>query len=92
MRNAFHAHVCFDASTRPVAERVREALRRQFSVRLGALRDSHFEVDIEPQQFDLVVSWLMLNRDGLSIFVHPMTGSFWMGDALLTSEACHRFD
>jgi DOPA 4,5-dioxygenase len=95
----FHAHVYFDIATRPIAERVYDALGRHFGVKLGALHDRPvglhakpmFEATVSRELFAAVVPWLMVNRDGLSVLVHPMTDDpvadhetspLWMGEPL----------
>ena len=95
----FHAHVYFDAVTRATAERLHEALARDFDAKISALVDRPvgphpkpmFQVTIRPEQFAAIVPWLMLNREGLSILVHPSTDDpiadhdtrpIWMGAAL----------
>ncbi|QIR36411.1 4,5-dioxygenase [Tolypothrix sp. PCC 7910] len=95
----FHAHVYFDIGTREVASRVREGLGANFDVQLGRWHDkpigphpkSMYQVAFSPEQFGKVVPWLMLNREGLDILVHPSTGddvadhtdhSLWLGNKL----------
>ncbi len=95
----FHAHVYYEAATREVAERVREGLAQRFVVELGRWHEQPvgpharpmYQVSFAPDQFDGVVPWLMLNRSGLSILVHPLTGdevadhetnALWLGDRL----------
>jgi aromatic ring-cleaving dioxygenase len=95
----FHAHVYFDAATRLAAERIYEMLARDFSLDLGRMHEGAvgphakpmFQVDIPTEQFATVVPWLMLNRTGLSVFVHPRTDDhvadhethpLWMGEPL----------
>jgi DOPA 4,5-dioxygenase len=95
----FHAHVYFDVVTRPTAERIRNELAHHLGVRVGALHERPegphakpmFQVTITPEQFATVVPWLMVNRAGLSVFVHPMsddlvrdhdTSPLWMGEPL----------
>ena len=95
----YHAHVYFDADTQAAAERLRDAIGRSFEVVIGRIHATPvgphpkgmFEVDITPEQFSYVVPWLMFNRDGLSILVHPVgddpvadheTNALWMGDSL----------
>ena len=94
----FHAHVYFDPASRDVAARVREGLG-EFDVQLGRWFDKPigphtkgmYQVAFLPNQFDKVVPWLMLNREGLDILVHPQTGdavadhavhSLWLGKKL----------
>jgi aromatic ring-cleaving dioxygenase len=79
----FHAHVYYDPTTRPVAERLRDTILGQFAVKPGAFSDepigphpiSQFSVIFETQEFQNVVPWLMLNREGLDVLVHPLTES-----------------
>ncbi|MEH1833137.1 MAG: DOPA 4,5-dioxygenase family protein [Nostoc sp.] len=95
----FHAHVYFDTASRDVAARVREGLGARFDVQLGRWFDKPigphpkgmYQVAFLPDQFDKVIPWLMLNREGLDILVHPETGdavadhavhSLWLGEKL----------
>jgi aromatic ring-cleaving dioxygenase len=95
----FHAHVYFDAITRRTAERIRDDLAQHLGVNVGALHErpvgpharAMFQVTIRPEQFATVVPWLMVNRTGLSVLVHPIsddpvrdhdTSPLWMGEPL----------
>lgn len=77
----YHAHVYYDPKSREVAARVREGLAARFPVQLGSWHDrpvgphpkSMYQVVFAPEQFAQVVPWLMLNREGLDILVHPET-------------------
>jgi aromatic ring-cleaving dioxygenase len=79
----FHAHIYYDAKSKPVAETVREAIGAQFTAVLGRWRDdpvgphavSMYQVAFAPEEFGRIVPWLMLNRAGLNILVHPQTGN-----------------
>jgi len=65
--DGYHAHVYYDAGTRPRAERLRDEIAATLGVEVRALSD-------EPAaQFDNVVPWLMLHREGLDVLVHPLT-------------------
>jgi len=96
---SFHAHIYFDTASRDVAARVREGLGSRFEVRLGRWHDlpigphpkAMYQVAFLPDQFSHVVPWLMLNRQGLDILIHPETGddvadhtehSLWLGEKL----------
>lgn len=95
----YHAHVYYDASNRAIAERCREALGRQFEVVLGRWHDppvgphprSMYQVAFGVREFPRLVPWLMLNRAGLTVLVHPDTGdpladhrdhALWLGEKL----------
>jgi aromatic ring-cleaving dioxygenase len=79
----YHAHVYFDAATRPVAERLRNTIAGKFACEPGAFADEprgphpipQFNVIFEVPEFQNIVPWLMMNRDGLSVLVHPLTES-----------------
>ena len=79
----YHAHVYYSPATRPVAERLREEMLGRFAVKPGAFSDepigphpiSQFSVIFEAGEFQRVVPWLMLNRGGLDVLIHPLTQS-----------------
>ena len=79
----YHAHVYFDAATRPTAERVREAIVAKFPVKAGPFADEprgphpipQFNIIFETSEFQNIVPWLMFNREGLNVLVHPLTES-----------------
>lgn len=77
----YHAHVYYDAGSFPVAEKLRETLAATFPVELGRFSGEQvgphpvpqFQIIFNKAQFHSVVPWLMLNREGLDILVHPLT-------------------
>jgi aromatic ring-cleaving dioxygenase len=77
----YHAHVYYATETLPAAERLRQALAERFPVELGAFSGAQvgphpvpqFQIIFDKAQFAHVVPWLMLNRDGLDILLHPLT-------------------
>ena len=77
----YHAHVYYNAETFPVAEKLRETLAGKFPVELGRFSGEQvgphpvpqFQIIFTEAQFQHVVPWLMLNREGLDILVHPLT-------------------
>jgi DOPA 4,5-dioxygenase len=79
--HGYHAHVYYAAESQPAAERVRRALAERFPVELGAFSGAQvgphpgpqFQIIFTEAQFQYVVPWLMLNREGLDILVHPLT-------------------
>jgi aromatic ring-cleaving dioxygenase len=85
---AYHAHVYYDpAKTRHHAEHLRRRVAAEFpQAKLGRWHDEL--VGPHPQSMyqiafprDLLASflpWLMLNRDGLTILLHPETGDDYL--------------
>ena len=95
----YHAHIYYDEESRSTAARVRHDLDAAFEVRLGRWRDapmgphprSMYQVAFAADQFAEVVPWLMHNRAGLVVLVHPLTGddradhdarALWLGEKL----------
>jgi aromatic ring-cleaving dioxygenase len=96
----WHAHVYYDAATRPAAEAVRAGLAAVFPAAvLGRWHDQpigphpqgSFQVAFAPDLLAVVLPWLMLNRHGLVVLVHPETGddmadhtdhAGWLGEVL----------
>jgi len=78
----YHAHVYYDARTRPVAEQLRAAIAERFEVELGRWHDrpigphpsASYQIAFRPELFGSLVPWLAVNRQGLTVFVHPETG------------------
>jgi DOPA 4,5-dioxygenase len=79
----YHAHVYYNSETKRVAEQLRATLIEKFTVEPGAFSDapigphpiSQFNVTFEIPEFPKIVPWLMLNRDGLDVLIHPLTES-----------------
>src|SRR2546426_966665 len=77
----YHAHIYYNAATRPVAERLREAIGNRFEAELGRWHDAPvgphpapmYQVAFPAGEFPRLVPWLMLNRGGLKVLVHPQT-------------------
>lgn len=93
----FHAHVYFDAETLPQACALCEEAARRFPLKMGRVHDKRVgphpdwscQLAFKPELFGDVVPWLALNRGGLNVLVHPITGSdlkdhrdfpLWMGE------------
>ena len=78
----YHALIYYDpAKTRPTAERLCAVIGEKFKVEFGGFRDepvgphpvANAQVIFRPEQFQPVVEWLMLHRDGLDVLIHPLT-------------------
>jgi aromatic ring-cleaving dioxygenase len=101
---SYHAHVYYDpAHTRAVAEVLRERIAERFRVQLGRWHDvpvgphtaAMYQVAFDTEVFACFVPWLMLNRDGLDVLVHPNTlaprddhllHALWLGRTLALKE------
>ena len=79
--SGYHAHIYFDPATKPVALAIREAIAARFTVELGRVHDvpvgphpiAMYQVAFATDELAKILPWLMLNRGGLSILVHPRT-------------------
>ena len=97
----YHAHVYYDpVSSRDRAARLREHVAAAFpGVTLGRWHDtpvgphtqSMYQLAFPPSLLASFLPWLMLNREGLSILLHPGTGdayadhtdhAVWLGSAV----------
>jgi DOPA 4,5-dioxygenase len=79
----YHAHVYFDAATKPAAERLRQSMLDKFAVEPGIVADEprgphpvpQFNMIFEISEFQNIVPWLMLNHEGLAVLIHPLTSN-----------------
>jgi len=86
----YHAHIYYDAQGRETAAQLRQAIGEQFDTQLGRWHDdavgphpvSMYQVAFAASEFPKVVPWLMLNRQGLRILVHPETGNGYRDHAI----------
>jgi aromatic ring-cleaving dioxygenase len=77
----YHAHVYYDPAGKPVAERFRARLAAAYPVEMGQFSGERvgphpvpqFQIIFTAEQFASVVPWMMLNREGLDILVHPLS-------------------
>jgi DOPA 4,5-dioxygenase len=96
---SYHAHVYYNPTSRALAGSLRDAIASSFTVELGRWREEPvgphpepmYQVKFECAEFSRIVPWLMLNRAGLTILVHPNTGdayldhaenALWLGEKL----------
>jgi aromatic ring-cleaving dioxygenase len=80
----YHAHIYYDpASTRDRAERLRERVASEFpGAKLGRWHDelvgphtrAMYQIAFPAELLTTFLPWLMLNRDGLIVLLHPETG------------------
>lgn len=96
----YHAHIYYaDDGQREIAARLREQVAALFpAAKLGrwhAMIGPHtramYQIAFPRDLLPLLLPWLMLNRDGLAILLHPNTGrprddhtrnAVWFGEVL----------
>ena len=92
----YHSHIYFNAETLDRAKALAERAGEQLPVEVGRVHEKPVgphpmwscQLSYRPEDFEQVMSWLAMNRDGLTIFTHPLTGdviaehrdfAMWMG-------------
>ncbi|MCG2634540.1 MAG: DOPA 4,5-dioxygenase family protein [Gammaproteobacteria bacterium] len=107
----YHAHVYYRPEQKGLAAELREGVIEQFEVRMGRWHDrpvgphpcSMYQIAFAPPLFCALLPWLMLNRRGLDILIHPETGhghagdhserALWLGQPLaIDLELLRRYD
>ena len=96
---SYHAHVYYDAETKETAARLRAEVEARFDdITMGRWHDKpvgphprwSYQIAFETELFAELVPWLALNREGLTVLVHPNTGqdlpdhadrAMWLGDS-----------
>ncbi|MEO7503972.1 MAG: DOPA 4,5-dioxygenase family protein [Sphingomicrobium sp.] len=79
----FHFHLYYDAEEVDHAQHIGEAVRDRFGVPMGHLHlrpvgphpRGSCQLTIPTSRFAEVASWLMLHREGLTVFAHASTGN-----------------
>lgn len=101
----YHAHVYYDAHTLKQAEALIDQACRELPVAIGRLHQKPVgphpmwscQLAFGRDVFDQVIAWLVDNRDGLTIFIHGLTGddyadhtehTAWLGDAVALDLSC----
>jgi len=95
----YHAHVYFDASTVEQARNLCELASETFPLKMGRVHKKPVgphpmwscQLAVKHDAFGDLISWLAINRNGLTVFIHPETGdvikdhtdhAIWMGEML----------
>ncbi|MDL2410379.1 DOPA 4,5-dioxygenase family protein [Rhizobium calliandrae] len=97
---SYHAHIYFEGPEQArVAAQLRAEIADRFPVVMGRWWDQligpharpMYQVAFPPAEFARLVPWLMINRRGLAILIHPNTGepkpdhltnAMWLGEIL----------
>ena len=96
----YHAHIYFGAETRDTAKTLQQTITDVFpDADMGRFHEKDvgphprwsYQVAFPLAMYAEIVPWLMMNRDGLTIFLHPESGdviadheqnAIWMGEML----------
>jgi DOPA 4,5-dioxygenase len=94
----YHAHVYFDATSVEQARALRERISEEFDYAVGRFHEKNvgphprwsFQIAFKADAFGTLVPWLAVNRKGLTVLVHGLTGEdiydhtelvMWLGDS-----------
>ena len=97
----YHAHIYYDPATKDRAALLRQWVEQRFpgQMRMGSWHDqpvgphvqAMYQIAFPPDLLPGLVPFLMLNRKGLTILLHPQSGrprddhtlnAVWMGEVL----------
>ena len=95
----FHMHVYYTPETRDRAAQLRAWVEERFTVRMGRWHDvpvgphpsAMYQIQFMPDQLPGLVPFVMMNRQGLTVLLHPESGrpredhtlnATWMGEIL----------
>ncbi len=93
---AYHAHVYYDESSLEFASQLCEAAGKRFHLPVGRLHQSlvgphpqwSCQITFASKHFDEFIPWLEQKREGLTVFIHGLTGddvkdhtdyAYWLG-------------
>ena len=94
--HGFHAHVYFDAATLEQARVLCSTAAACFPLKMGRVHekpvgphpDWSCQLAFRPEVFGALIPWLAMHRDGLVVFIHPISDNdladhrdraIWMG-------------
>ena len=96
---AYHAHIYFDEETKNPAKALCSKVKATFALRVGTFLERlvgphpmwSCQITFGEKDFDDFVPWLDKNREGLTVFIHGLTGdnlkdhtdyAYWLGEAV----------
>ncbi|MDX2314573.1 MAG: DOPA 4,5-dioxygenase family protein [Gammaproteobacteria bacterium] len=97
--NGYHAHVYFDDTSVDQARALRERVSEEFDYAVGRFHEKNvgphprwsFQIAFKADAFGTLVPWLAVNRKGLTVFVHGLSGDdiydhtelvLWLGESV----------
>ena len=78
----WHAHIYFDAESKPAARALGEAAVAKFGISMGHMHDcpvgphpvASCQLSVTPELFGEIIPWLAQNRGDLTVFAHAESG------------------
>ena len=105
----YHAHIYYDAASKDRAATLRQWVEERFpgQMRMGSWHDepvgphvqAMYQIAFSPELLPALVPFLMMNRMGLTVLLHPQSGrprddhtlnAVWMGKVLPVKTAVLR--
>ncbi|OCH16451.1 4,5-dioxygenase [Aliivibrio sp. 1S165] len=97
--HGYHVHIYFDENSIDLAVNLTEELYEKFGYELGNINKKPVgphpiwsrQVSFKHSDYDAVISWLKMNREALSILIHPLTddeyidhttSAIWLGQPI----------
>src|SRR6185503_11919551 len=95
----YHAHIYYDPASKDRAALLGQWVEERFTMRMGSWHDepvgphvqAMYQIAFAPEVFPTLVPFLMMNRMGLTVLVHPQSGrprddhtlnAVWLGEVL----------
>ena len=95
----FHIHLYYNDTSVIVAKELAKQVQDKFSVKIGTFHEKNVgphprwsvQLSVDKDHFGEILSYVALNRKGLTVFSHPDTGhdladhrdyAIWMGEIL----------
>ena len=99
LHQAYHAHVYFDSGSTEAARSLCDKVAKLFDLDVGRFHEKTVgphpmwscQIAFSATHFDDFIPWLDANREGLTIFVHGVTGddlkdhtdyAYWLGQSV----------
>lgn len=98
----FHAHIYFENSQFDIAGKIQQQIKKDLQKNLTYIGElinrpigphplPMFEIDFSTENFERIVTYLMIHRESLSVLIHPQSGNdlydhsqcaMWLGKQL----------
>lgn len=80
--NGYHAHLYYSLDELNKAKEIAQKAEQLFNVKIGRFHEKPIgphpipscQLAFDNNSFKDIIPWLMLNHQGLTIFIHPQTG------------------